>query len=349
MTLRIGILGCGLMGQQHASGYLAAPELSRVVMCCDDRPEAAQKLAATCGDEVRVTTHWQDVIASAEVDAVSVCMPHDLHAPVVLAAAAAGKHILLEKPLALNLTEGQAMVQAADEAGVTFMVAQNQRFLPEHHRVKALLDSGAIGRVFAARVDGNQWLSRIYPPGHWLFSQARTGGGVIRTTAIHKLDLLRFLLGEIRRVVAFKTNSGLNPEMDNEDVAVIALEFESGAVGEAFFTFGAHRAPIPTATHELTIFYGEQGVLQNVMGWHLYSAVLPEYSSGFTRLDLPDADYPQTFRNEVRHFLEAVSSASEPLTSGRDNLNTLAVVDAIYESIASGQAVTVQHTRKEIA
>ncbi len=339
--IRVGLIGCGLMGQHHATGYQAASDLAEIVIYCDDREEVAQKLA---GDHARVTTHWQDVIASDDVDAVSICTPHDLHLPQVLAAARAGKHILLEKPMALNLAQAQEMVAATDAAGITYMIAQNQRYLPEHTRVKELLDSGVIGKVFAARIDGNQWLSKIYPPGHWLFHKARSGGGVTRTTAIHKLDLMRYFLGEIRRVAAFQSISGLNPEMDCDDVLTASLEFESGALGEAFFTFAAHKAPIPTATGELTILYGDQGLIQNVMGWHLYSTAVPEYSDGLTSLNLPSADYALTFRNEVRHFLECVGNGEEPLSSGRDNLNTMAVVEAIYESVATGKAVHVQHT-----
>ena len=334
MTIRVGLIGCGLMGQRHADGYQSAGELCRVVAVCDDQPEAAQKMGTQLG--AAVMERWQDVLARPDIDAVSICTPHDLHHPQVIAAAQAGKHVLLEKPMALNLAQAGEMVRAAEAAGITYMVAQNQRYLPEHTHIKALLDSGTIGRVFAARVDGNQMLSAIYPKGHWLFSQARAGGGVIRTTAIHKLDLLRYLLGEISRVTAVHRISGLNPEMDCEDVAAMTLEFASGAIGEAFFTFAARRAPIPTASHELTVLYGEAGTIHNVGGWFLANA------EGVSNLGLPDADFAATFRHEVRHFLDCVREGREPLSSGRDNLRTIAVVEAMYQSAAQGCAVAVE-------
>ncbi|MBZ0296154.1 MAG: Gfo/Idh/MocA family oxidoreductase [Anaerolineae bacterium] len=335
MTLRVGIIGCGLMGQQHARGYLAASELAHVVTCCDDRLEAAQQAAALFNNGVQVTTDWEEVIANPDIDAVSICTPHYLHRPQVIAATQAGKHVLLEKPMALNLAEARSMVAAAEAAGITYMIAQNQRYLPEHWRIKELLNEGSIGRVFAARIDGNQMLSAIYPPGHWLFRKVKSGGGVIRTTAIHKLDLMRYLLGEIKRVNAVHRISGLNPEMDCEDVAAMTLEFENGAIGDAFFTFASPRAPIPTASHELTVLYGEQGMIHNVGGWFM------THGREVTNLGLPDADFNATFLNEVRHFLECVRDGREPLSSGRNNLGTMAVIEAMYQSAEQGCAVEV--------
>lgn len=342
MSIRVGIIGCGLMGRRHADGYLQLPDRAVVVACCDSNVEAAADLARQIDQpDVRVLPEWQAVIDDEAVNAVSICMPHHLHAPLVVAALEAGKHVLLEKPMAMNLAEARLMVDTATRMGRVFMVAQNQRYIAAHDHIKALLEQGAIGDIFAVRIDGNQLLSRIYPPGHWLFSKATSGGGVIRTTAIHKIDLLRYLVGEVRRVSAFQKISGLNPDMDCEDVAAISMEFVNGAVGEAFFTFAARHAPISTATGELTVLYGTQGMIHNVGGWHVHSEVIDAYREGPTPLNLPREDVQQSFQREVRHFVECIESGQEPLTSGRDNLGTIAVVDAIYESIASGQATDV--------
>ncbi|MBI1280676.1 MAG: hypothetical protein GC179_21310 [Anaerolineaceae bacterium] len=342
MTIRVGLIGCGLMARAHLPGYQTTGERVEIVMCCDNNEQLAQTHAQNIGGDIVVTSDWEQVIANPNVDAVDICSPHFLHAPMVLAAAKAGKHILLEKPMAMNLTEGQQMVDAANAAGKVFMVAQNQRYLPEHQPIKDWLDQGAIGRVIAARIDGNQFLSRAYPKGHWLFSKALTGGGVIRTTAIHKIDLLRYFLGEVKRVTAFYSTSGLNPEMDNEDVATIAMEFENGALGEAFFTFASYQNPIPTASHELVILYGSKGMINNINGWNMYSTELEAYSSAMTPMGLPNADYTQSFVREVGHFLDCIETGQEPLTSGRDNLNTIAVIDAIYQAAETGKATTVQ-------
>ena len=344
MTIRVGLIGCGLMAKAHLPGYQAAHERAQIVMCCDNNPQLAYDLASKIEGNPEVVTDWQAVIASKNIDAVDICAPHFLHAPIVLAAAKAGKHVLLEKPMAMNLDEARQMVDAATKAGKVFMVAQNQRYLPEHAQIREHLSNGVIGRVIAARIDGNQFLSRAYPKGHWLFSKALAGGGVVRTTAIHKIDLLRYFLGEVRRVTALYSKSGLNPGMDSEDIATIAMEFENGAIGEAFFTFAAYQNPIPTASHELLILYGTKGMINNINGWHMYSTEVEAFSQVMTLMDLPDADYAASFVHEVNHFLDCIESGREPLTSGKDNLNTIAVIDAIYQAAETGQTTLVQRT-----
>ncbi len=343
MTIRVGIIGCGLMAKAHLPGYQASGGRAEIVMCCDNNLQLAQDYAAKTGGKPEVVTDWQQVLANNDVDAVDICAPHYLHAPIVLAAAKAGNHILLEKPMAMNLNEARQMVEAAGTAGTTFMVAQNQRYLPEHSQIRDLLNQGAIGRIIAARIDGNQLLSRGYPAGHWLFSKALAGGGVILTTAIHKIDLLRYFLGEVRRVTALYSTSGLNPGMDSEDIATIALEFENGALGEAFFTFASSQNPIPTPSHELVILYGTKGMINNINGWHMHSTELETYKDAMTPMNLPNADYAASFVNEVGHFLHCIETGEEPLTSGIDNLKTIAVIDAIYQAAETGQTTYVQH------
>ncbi len=342
MTIRVGLIGCGLMAKAHLLGYQAAEGRAEIVMCCDNNLQLAHDLSAKIDGKPEIVTDWEQVIASKNVDAVDICAPHFLHAPIVLAAALAGKHVLLEKPMAMNLDEARQMVEATTAAGKIFMVAQNQRYLPEHSRIRDFLNQGAIGHVIAARIDGNQFLSKGYPQGHWLFSKALAGGGVIRTTAIHKIDLLRYFLGEVRRVTALYSTSGLNLGMDSEDIATIALEFENGALGEAFFTFAAYQNPIPTASHELVILYGTKGMINNINGWHMYSTEVEAYSHAMTSLELPDADYSASFVHEVKHFLDCIETGNEPLSSGTDNLKTIAVIDAIYQSAETGQTTLVQ-------
>lgn len=341
MAIRVALIGCGVMGRAHAPGYVRAGERAAVTVCCDSDPARAQERASELGGTARVMTDWEAAISSPDVDAVDICAPHALHQSMVLAAAHAGKHILLEKPMARSAAEAHTMYEAASSTGKIFMIAQNQRYLPEHGRIRALLEDGAIGRILAARIDGNQFLSRIYPPGHWLFSQASTGGGVIRTTAIHKLDLLRYLIGEPRRVHAFHRISGINPEMDNEDIASFSIEFENGAVGNGFFTFAAYGNPISTASGELVILYGSEGLITNAGGWQMLSANREGFSAGLTPLGLPNADYTASFVREIAHFLDCIETGSEPLSSARDNLRTIAAIDALYQSAKTGCSVTI--------
>ena len=278
MTIRVAILGCGKIARLHALGYQTANDLAKVVVCCDEYDSA---LAATMAApfQADVATKWQDVIARPDVDAISVCMPPYQHAEIAKAAAAAGKHVLVEKPMGMDLAESRAMVAAAAAAGTVLMVGQNQRFQPEHVKIKELLDREAIGRIVALRFDCNQFVKRMYPPDSWIFDKSLSGGGMVAQTAVHKIDLMRHFFGEITEVAAFQGYTGLNPGYQpggNEDVVAFLMTFASGIIGEAFYLFGAYQTPIPTMTSELTIFYGDKGVIHNVLGWNIYSTENPE-------------------------------------------------------------------------
>jgi predicted dehydrogenase len=348
MTIRIGILGCGKIARLHAQGYKAASDLSRVVVCCDEyNLELAKKFAQDLGADT--TNRWQDVIERSDVDALSICLPPYQHAEVALAAADAGKHVLVEKPMALNLDQCKEMVARAAQAGTVLMVGQNQRFQPEHIRIKELLDRQAIGRVVALRFDCNQFVKHMYPPDSWIFDKAKSGGGMVAQTAVHKIDLMRHFFGEIDEVASFHGYTGLNPNYKpdgNEDIVAFIMNFESGIVGEAFYLFGAHKVPISTATGELTIFYGDEGIIHNVLGWHIYSTRIPEYSGGVTKLDIHHYPYGDSVSAEIRHFLDCISGGQEPVTSGRDNLGTMAVVDALYQAAETKTVVKVEKTQQ---
>jgi predicted dehydrogenase len=334
MTIRVGIIGSGIISNLHADGYRSIADRAEVVICSDDwNVEAAQRLAATFPAATAVD-NWQAVIERDDVDAVSVCMPHDDHLPIGLAAAKAGKHMLIEKPFALDLEQARQIVEAADQAGKVLMVGQNQRFMEPHRRVKELLEQEAIGKLVAVRFDCNQFVSKMYPPTSWMFSRERTGGGMVISTAVHKLDLLRWFFGEIRQVSSFQATTSLNygEPNPNEDVATILLEFENGMLGEGFYLFAAHKTPIPTTTGELTIIYGEEGIIHNVLGWHIYSTRIPQYSGGETKLDIPNEPYVVSVVREIQHFVTCIQDGREPLTSGRDNLHTMATIDAIYRA-----------------
>jgi UDP-N-acetylglucosamine 3-dehydrogenase len=359
MGIRVGILGCGKIARLHAQGYKAAAATAhlaeqmrsaataQVVVCCDEYSiELAQTMAGEFGAEA--TNRWQDVIERADVDAISICLPPYQHAEIALAAAAAGKHVLVEKPMAMNLAECKQMVAAANAAGTVLMVGQNQRFQPEHVKIKELLDRNAIGRIVALRFDCNQFVKQMYPPDSWIFDKAKSGGGMVAQTAVHKIDLMRHFFGEISEVSAFTGYTGLNLNYKpggNEDIAALLMTFESGIIGEAFYLFAAHKTPIPTTTGELTIFYGEKGIIHNVLGWHIYSTEIPEYSGGLTKLEIHSYPYVDSVVAEVRHFLECIRDGKEPITSGRDNLGTMAVVDAIYQAAESKTVVQVEKTQ----
>lgn len=343
--LRVAIIGCGRIARIHAEGYEQHSDLWQVSVTCDNNLSAAEALAQSFPDCTAVND-WRAVLDRADVDAVDICLPHDLHKPVAVAAAEAGKHVLIEKPLARNMEEAVAIVEAAERAGVTLMVAHNQRYMPQHRQVKELLERGTFGDLLCVRADLNQDLilqtERMGGSAHWLHKKQGAGGGAIISGSIHKLDLFRWLFGEVKRVGSFqRTVSG---RLQGEDVAVTMLEFDSGLVGEIVSLYACRHA----RWGEMMIIHGTHGTLHEQ--WHgsesgtwVHSDIVPDYYAGDRLPDMKKIDIEpgRGFAEEIRHWGESITNNTLPLTNGRDGLRTMALAMAIYEAAEKKQIVDV--------
>ena len=328
--LRVGLIGAGGIASAHARGYrqLAEEGLVRVTAVCDAVAEHAQRRAQELSAP-HTCVAYRDLLA-LEVDAVDVCLPHDLHAEVALAAIAAGKHVLVEKPVATTLEDADRMVAATRSAGLVLQVGHNERFDPQYQEMKRLLDQGVIGDVFAARADHNQ---NVRLPGdHWLRSAARSGGGALIGSGIHRIDLLRWFLGEV--VEVYSVERTLAGRFEREAAALTTLRFRSGAMATVSTNWAVRRAP----WYELMWLYGTNGSLHNVGGLHLDSERVSDSDDGFVRVPLQQAD---SVTEEIRHFLGCITTRSNPLVSGEEGRQALAVCLAAYRSADLGVPVRV--------
>ena len=163
--LRIGLIGTGRISRSHLRAFNQFPEKVQLTALCDNREEAVREFAR----EAKVDAIYLDpmrLLKEADVDAVDICTPHHTHAPIAVAAAEAGKHVLLEKPMAITMQECRDIIAATEKAGVTFMVAQQLRHLPSYRGVRRLIQEGELGRIWGVR--GDYWLpivlSRSAPP-----------------------------------------------------------------------------------------------------------------------------------------------------------------------------------------
>jgi predicted dehydrogenase len=293
------------------------------------------------------------MLRELEFDALDICTTPDQHAPVALAAIEAGKHVLVEKPFALTLADCRGLVAAADQAGVTLMVAQNQRFLPTHQAARSIIASGELGEIRAVRTDSIQHWAGFSTANHWQYDRARAGGGAVIGVAVHRLDLLRFLVGEVRRVSAVTKTS--SPQFVNgvEEYAALTLEFENGALGQAFATVSAFRTP----WSESLLVFGEHGTIHAApapgnmrsrafVASEVRSAPVVDWADqfqGFEPIDAEAEGLPSESGqvNEILHFASCCATGAEPLSSGRDNLGTMALIAAAYESAQTGTPVEV--------
>lgn len=320
--MKVGLIGCGGISKAHAAGWRRAKEkgLAEVVATCDIEEERAKERAEELGAG-EVFTDYRALLSDAGVDAVDICLPHYLHCEATVAAAEAGKHVLVEKPMARNLEEGRRMLEACARNGVILMVAQNMRFDPFVERAKQLIGSGAIGKVLLAEV---VWEGA---PGLRPFHRKKEliGGGTLISTGIHPIDYIRWLVGEVRRVSCFLGRAaGI---VEGEDTAVLALEFENGAVGTLVCTWAAK----PGRGQGFWI-YGTEGALF--------------FEGGKLTLKSPDGD-GMTFKirrddsisREIEHFVKCVAEGRTPRSSGEEAFRSLQVAIAAYRSAETGMAV----------
>ncbi len=353
-SLRVGIIGAGTCSRKHLAAYQQLGEEIALTSICDIDSAAAGKLnaeAAAEGGTLHVYIDPHQLLRDAPIDAVDICTTNPSHAELAIAAAEAGKHILVEKPMACSMADCEKMVSAAGKSGVTLMVAQNQHYKPNHLAMRQAIRDGRIGAIRAVRLEAMLNVLSA-PPDHWVYDAGRAGGGVVMTFAIHRIDLARFFCGEIRRVHA--TLRTMHPRFTSgtEDHAAVTMEFASGAIGQLFASF----TPFVPPNGESFAILGESGTILSPPGSindnepariadlkrkrqrPLASGVGADASASDilppSRAGLPTDDM---FVNEIWHFAQCIRSRAEPISSGRDNLGTMRTVFAIYESARTGQ------------
>ncbi len=356
--LRIGLIGAGNIWNAHKVAFQQFPESVRLAAVMDINPAAAQKAA----DEFPGAKVYADpatMLRDAEIDAVLILTVHAEHAALAHAAIVSGRHVLVEKPMACSLAEARSMADAADKAGVRLMIGQCQRYDRSYRGAKRLIESGEIGRVQAVRFDSMQGLfsNGILPAGHWLADGSKAGGGIVISVCVHRLDLVRFCLGEVRRVSAVTRT--LDPGYINgaEDFAAALFEFESGALGEMFGTYSGFRMPYS----EGLMIFGQDGAIHASPNNGEYQAPAVYASKqhpgvkdennwlaqfrGFQPVP-PDTDglpSDNSFVNQMLHFADCCHTGAEPLSSGRDNLGTMRLIEGIYQSAKTGTWIDLKN------
>jgi predicted dehydrogenase len=350
--LRVGLIGAGGIAREHLRAYQQFPDRVQLAAVCDVNGAAANEFAADAG-VAHVYSDPARMLAEASIDAVVICTIHDQHAPLAIAALEAGCHVLTEKPLATSLQDCRAMVTAAERAGLQLMVGQNQRYAPAYRAARQAVEAGELGAIRGARCDVMQSLPGFLRPPHWLYDAGQSGGGIVLSVAVHRIDLLRYLVGDVARVTAACRSSHPDFPDGMEDYAVAMFEFENGAIGELFATYSGFRVP----WIEQTTVFGDRGVIHALpsfgdsplgdtamiasatrqpvepVGWE-------EQFKEFEPLTSPD-DLPtdDDIVNEILHFADCCVNDVESLTSARDNIGTMKIVFGIYESARTGAPV----------
>jgi predicted dehydrogenase len=328
MTLRVGIIGAGQVGERQAVGFTAAKG-AEVVGVADIVLDRATALTERFGGVA--VADWRQLM-DLDLDILAVCLPHNNHVEPTEAAAERGVHVLMEKPLATTLHDGQRIVNLCYEAGVKLTVSFVHRFRDECQFARQWLDEGRIGSPQIIRGVMTAPRKPELPP--WVTNREIAGGGVMMYSAIHEVDRLRWLVGSDVVAIAGQTRRW-DPDSEVEDGAVALLTFTNGVA--ASLTANAPSYWAQPALWETEV-WGTKGMLRVGRG-------RVEISSNElqTRLETQTAasrlGEHYNFVRQAEAFVSAINEDTEPAVTARDGLESLRVVLALYESAATGEII----------
>lgn len=327
--VNIGILGTGGIAQAHVRGWLKCTDVARVTALADVSEENLRQTQERLGG-VRAFRDFHALLKEADVDAVDICLPHHLHAEAILAAAAAGKHALCEKPLCVSGEEARAIRAAQKESGITIMCAHNQIFSPAVQRAKERIDRGDLGRVFAVRTCDCFQIRRTAAEWGWRAKLATAGGGELIDTGYHPTYLLLYLAGARPVQVMAMAHNYAQPLIEGEDAAQVLVRFENGAVGHIITSWAWDW---PEGAWQFQVI-GEKGQMYGRDRTFFFKPLGGEPQ----RDELPAAD---GFEAETRHFAECLARSRRPVQTADDGIAVLEVILGAYASNRSGQAAAV--------
>src|SRR5215472_8205174 len=223
-----GIVGCGVIAPMHARAIAELPN-ARLVAVADTVAERAERRGRELG--VPHTAGVDALLARPDVDVVCVCAPSGLHAEVGVRAAAAGKHVVVEKPIDVTLEAADRLIAACHDHGVVLTVISQHRFGPAVQRLRGLIDGGRLGRLVAGDAIVKWYRSQeYYDSGDWRGTWSLDGGGSLMNQGVHYTDLLQWMMGPVERVFA-RTATAVHERIEVEDIAIAVLQFAGGAVG----------------------------------------------------------------------------------------------------------------------
>lgn len=381
--LRVAIIGYQFMGKAHSNAWLQAARffdlpLRPVLQVACGRNETALRAFADNWGWQHIETDWRKAVERDDVDVVDVSLPQHLHAEVAIAAARAGKHLFCEKPMALNASEAEAMLNAAEAAKVTHYVNHNYRRTPAVRLARQLIDEGKIGRIFHWRGAYQQdWIVDPEFPLTWHLQKEFAGSGPHGDLNSHSVDLAHYLVGDIKTVSCLTANfikerplpgdgaatfsagvggATARGEVTVEDASLMMVEFANGAIG----SFEATRFAPGRKNRNTFEIYGSEGALtfdlERMNELQFHSRNDPEHAQGFRTILATEPCHPyikhwwppghvigyeHEFTHAVVDFVDAIAHGKPIEPNFHDGLKCIRVLEAGLKSAASGQRENV--------
>jgi len=349
--IKVGVIGCGGIAGVHLSGYAQNPDVEIYALC--DINEVPLKKR---GEEYKVTRLFKDVhemVKLPELDAVSVCTWNSAHAECTIAALEAGKHVLCEKPMAMNTKEAEAMKAAADKAGKLLMIGFVRRYGNDCALLKDFIDAGQFGEIYYAKAT---YLRRNGCPGGWFGDISRSGGGPLIDLGVHVIDLARYLMGGHKPVSiygatfrklgdrkgikkgagAWTLMSGASSKdiFDVEDMATALIRFDNGSVISVEASFSLN---IEKDTGDIQLFGTKAGCKLDP-GVTIYNET-NGYLTNLTFDRSTALNFDGLFEKEIDHYVSCVINGTPTISPAEDGVMLMKILDGIYESARTGHEV----------
>ncbi len=351
--IRLGLVGCGgICRGAHAPVYRKDPRVE-VVAVCDLLPARTDELIRDAFPAAQAYTDYRELLARPDIDAVDICTPNDLHSEVAIAAFKAGKHVMCEKPDAIDPAKAEAMKTAAEQAGKLLMVMRNNRFSDASQYARRFIEAGKMGEIYAARC-GWQRRRGIPGKGGWFTTRAKSGGGPLIDLGVHMIDLAVWLMGNPRPVAVsgntyrkFADDQAASDSehaqfgdrvaggtFDVEDLAMGLIRFDNGAVLQIEFSWASNikaetrfvelrgtRAGLAWRDGQVEIFSESDGQLVDMR------PVGKMAEDGHAR--------------NIRNFIDVLLGVAEPCYRPQQGVDMIRILTAIYESARTGAEVRI--------
>ncbi len=338
MSIRFGLIGCGRVAPRHALSLNQLHE-TELVAVADVKSSRADHFAAEY-DADALYDH-RELLERDDVDAVAICVPSGLHAQVTLDALAAGKHVLVEKPIALTLADADRMIGTAAERGLKLGVVLQNRYNSPMQQVRRLIDAGGLGRLNLGSATVRWYRPQSYYEDDWHGTLAMDGGALMNQS-IHHIDALQWFMGPVATVQAYTAT--LAHEMEAEDVGVAILRFANGALA----TVEGSTLTWPQNLEGSVAIFGEHGsvkiggtALNRITLWKVAGQLEQEAELLTSQRVDPPSVYGYSHREVIHDFALAVRDDRPPGTTGDEARRSLELVLAIYESARTGTEVAL--------
>ncbi|WP_411343370.1 Gfo/Idh/MocA family protein [Paenibacillus sp. WLX1005] len=334
--VRVAVVGCGSISERRHIPEYAVNSDVELVGFADPVIERAQGYADLYN--AKAYSDYKELLAAGGFDAVSVCTPNGLHAEVAIAAANAGAHVLVEKPMAISDEEAQQMIAAAEKNNVFLMVAHNQRLMPPHVKAKQILKQGYLGRVLTFRTafgHGGPEGWSIDGKNSWFFRKGEAAMGAMGDLGVHKSDMIRWLLDdEVVSVSAFIGTLD-KKDTDVDDNAICLLRMGSGAIGSLVASWTSYRGE-----DNGTVLWCENGVMK--IGTDPVDQVIVELRDGTVeryQVGEISTNEKQVTSGIVDEFIGSITNNVAPTISGEEGRKSLNVILAAFRSQEEGRTI----------